>query len=421
MSEPRRALLVLENEGLPRDRRVWDEARTLHEAGWQVTAICPAVRDEGPEREVIEGISVRRFRPRFAGGAVGYVREYATAYLAINRLTRELADQRFDVVGVANPPDFLGWAVRPALARGARLIFDQHDLTPELYRSRFGGGPVLRALLALERRALRGADAVIVANEAYRRLAIERAGVDPEDVYVVRNGPDLERFRPVAPDPELRRGRRHLIAYLGVMGPQDGIDHALAALAELRRRRGRDWRAIFIGDGEVLGAMRRLARQLGIAGDVEFAGWRGDDDIRRILATADVCLAPDPPSPLNVLSSMVKVPEYMAMGRPIASYDLPETRAAAGDAAAYADSPEPAALGRCIDELLSNPGRRARMAYEALRRVERLSWERSARILLRAYEDAAAAPPRGPARELRVGSRRVAIGHAPDGARQELG
>jgi len=421
VSEPRRALLVLENEGLPRDRRVWDEARTLRDAGWLVTAICPAARASEPASEVVEGIAVRRFRPRFARGAAGYAVEYTTAYLGIRRLARELAGRRFDVVGVANPPDFLGWAVRPVLARGARLVFDQHDLSPELYRTRFGGGPLFRALLGIERRALQRADVVIVANEAYRRLAIERAGVDPGSVFVVRNGPDLERFRPVAPDPALRRGRRHLIAYVGVMGPQDGIDHALRALAELRALGGRDWRAIFVGDGEVLDEMRRLAGELGIAGDVEFAGWRGDDDIRRILASADVCLAPDPPSPLNLLSSMVKVPEYMAMGRPIASYDLPETRAAAGDAAAYADAPEPAALGRVLDELLADPERRARMEREALRRVEGLSWQRSARVLLRAYERAAAAPAgAGPSRELRLGSGRVAIGNAPDGAGQEL-
>jgi glycosyltransferase involved in cell wall biosynthesis len=422
MSRAPRALLVLENEGLPRDRRVWDEARALRSAGWRVDAIAPLVRPGEPPQEELEGIRVHRFRARFAAGAWGYAREYAAAWLGIRRLARRLARapaEPFDVVGVANPPDFLCWAVRPLLARGARLVFDQHDLTPELYRSRFGGGPPHRALLALERRALRAADVVIVANDPYRRLAVERAGVDPASVYVVRNGPDLERFRPVPPDPALRRGRRHLLAYLGVMGPQDGIDHALRALAHLRARRGADWRAIFIGDGEVLGAMRELADELGLGGEVEFAGWRDDDDIRRILSSADVCLAPDPPSPLNLLSSMVKVPEYMAMGRPIASYELPETRAAAGPAAAYAAAPEPTALGRVIDELLDDPERRARMGREALRRVERLDWARSAAELVRAYERAAEAPRGRRARAPLSG--RVAVGQPADRPREELG
>jgi glycosyltransferase involved in cell wall biosynthesis len=424
MRRARRALLVLENEGLPRDRRVWDEARALSGAGWAVEAIAPRVRAGEPAEEVLEGIRVHRFRARFASGALGYAREYAAAWVGIRRLARRLARrgaEPFDVVGVANPPDFLGWAVSPLLARGARLVFDQHDLTPELYRSRFGAGPLHRALLALERRALRAADVVVVANDSYRRLALARAGLDRERVHVVRNGPDLARFRPVAPDPALRRGRRHLLAYLGVMGPQDGIDHALHALAELRRRRGADWRAIFIGEGDVLEEMRGLAAGLGLQGDVEFAGWRGDDDIRRILSSADVCLAPDPPSPLNVLSSMVKVPEYMAMGRPIASYELPETQAAAGPAAAYAREPVPAELARCIDELLDDPARRERMGREALRRVERLAWERQARELVRAYERAALAPPRGRRLERELRSGRVAIGQPADRPGEELG
>ena len=161
------------------------------------------------------------------------------------------AERPFDVVHLSNPPDFLYLAVRGLRARGARLIFDHHDLAPELYRARFGrGGLGYRVLRAIERRAMRRADVVISSNESYRRLAIERGGVAAEDVFVVRNGPDLDRFLPVEPDPELRRGRRHLLAYVGVMGPQDGIDHALGALAALRRLRDDDWHAIFVGNGE---------------------------------------------------------------------------------------------------------------------------------------------------------------------------
>ena len=225
---------------------------------------------------------------------------------------------------------------------------------------------------------------VISTNESYRQIAIER-GVPAEDVFVVRNGPDLNRFVPVAPDPSLRRGRPHLIAYLGLMGPQDGIDHGLRALAELRQLRPDDWHAVFIGNGEVLDEMQELATELGLSEVVEFAGWRGDDDIRRILSTADVCLAPDPPSPLNDVSTMVKIPEYMAIGRAIASYDLPETRISAGAAAAYAQSADPRDLGRCVHELLEDPERRRAMGAEGRRRVERLSWQRSSTELLAAY------------------------------------
>ena len=248
-------------------------------------------------------------------------------------------------------------------------------------------GLLYRALLAIERRALRTADVVISTNNSYRRIAIERAGVNPSDVFVVRNGPDLERFKPIAPEPALRRGRQHLLAYLGMMGPQDGIDHALGALATLRSLREDDWHAVFIGDGEVRVEMEAQAAALGLAEQVEFAGWRADLDIRRILSTADVCLAPDPPSPLNDASTMIKVPEYMAMGCATASYDLPETRISAGLAAAYA-APTPEDLAHCVNDLLENPTRRREMERCGRERVADLSWQHSATVLLAAYDHA---------------------------------
>jgi glycosyltransferase involved in cell wall biosynthesis len=383
-----RVLLISENAPLPGDRRVWNEARTLAEAGWEVVAICAAASDPPqPATETIDGIEVHRYPLTPAGGALGYLREYGQALWRIRRLVRRLQRERpFDVVHAANPPDFLLLAARSARRRGARLVFDHHDLTPELFRSRYGrSGLAHRALLAIERRALRAADVVISTNDSYRQIAIERGGVAPENVFVVRNGPDLERFRPVAADPALRRGRRHLLAYLGMMGPQDGIDEALCALAVLRDLRGEDWHAIFIGEGEVRGEMEALSADLALTDLVEFAGWRGDDDIRCILSTADVGIEPDPPSPLNNRSTMIKVPEYMAMGCPIAAYDLAETRVSAGAASAYAAEPTPQALGRCLHELLEDPQRRERMAAAGRERVTELSWQRSAEVLLSAY------------------------------------
>jgi glycosyltransferase involved in cell wall biosynthesis len=386
-----RALLISENAPLPGDRRVWNEARTLREAGWEVVAVCAEAADrEQLREETIEGVEIHRFPLRPAGSALGYAREYGQALWRIRALVRRLQRERpFDVVHAANPPDFLLLAARPARRRGAHLIFDHHDLTPELFRSRFGrAGLAHRALLAIERRAMRSADVVISTNESYRRIAVGRGGVDPADVFVVRNGPDLERFQPVEPDPELRRGRHHLLAYLGVMGPQDGIDQALRALAALRDLRPADWHAVFIGEGEVRPEMEALAARLGLGDSVEFAGWRGDEDIRRILSTADLGIEPDPPSPLNDRSTMIKVAEYMAMDCPVAAYDLAETRVSAGEAAAYAPQATPEALGSCIHELLEDPERRRRMREYARERVVELSWQRSAAVLLEAYERA---------------------------------
>jgi glycosyltransferase involved in cell wall biosynthesis len=270
---------------------------------------------------------------------------------------------------------------------------------PELYRSRFGRGEDLgyRATLRAERLAYRMADVSLATNGSYARVAVERGGMDPEDVFVVRNGPDLKRFRPVDPDPAWRRGRAHLISYLGIMGPQDGVDHALRALAALRALRD-DWHAVFIGDGDALPAMRALADELRLGDHVEFAGWRGDDDIRLILSSSDVCLAPDPPSPLNDVSTMIKIPEYMALGRAVASYALPESRVSAGDSALYAAPGDPDSLGRCVAELLDDPERREQMGALARERVEtELSWQHSEGALLAAYARVLSRPAPSPA------------------------
>jgi glycosyltransferase involved in cell wall biosynthesis len=386
----RRALLISENAPVPGDRRVWNQSRALVEAGWSVGVVCAAAeeRDE-PAVETIEGVEIHRYPLRPAAGGPDYGREYAQALVRIRALVREqVATARPDVVHSANPPDFLLLAARSARAAGAAFVFDHHDLMPELFRTRYRrAGLPYKFFLAVERHAMQSADVVISTNESYRRLAVGRGGVDPENVFVVRNGPDLEHFTPLPPEPELRGDRRFLLAYLGMMGPQDGIDHAIRALAEVKRRRGEDWRAILIGEGPVRPEMEALAAELGLADSVEFTGWRGDLDIRRILSSADLCLAPDPPSPLNDVSTMIKVPEYMAMGKPIASYDLAETRVSAGDAAAYA-APGPVALGDLVDRLLDDPARRDEMSRIAAARIGELSWQHSTEVLLDAYERA---------------------------------
>jgi glycosyltransferase involved in cell wall biosynthesis len=396
-----RVLIISENAPVPADRRVWNISRTLTAAGWQVVIACA----QGPDRddapyEVLEGIEIHRYPLRPAGSTLGYAREYGQALWRLRKLVRRLAsERRFDVVHACNPPDLLLLAARSLHRQGTRFIFDHHDLVPELYRSRFGRGEDLgyRATLRAERVAYRMADVSLATNGSYARVAVERGGLDPEDVFVVRNGPDLTRFRPVPADPAWRRGRAHLISYLGIMGPQDGVDHALRALAALRELRD-DWHAVFVGDGDALPAMRALADELALGDHVEFAGWRGDDDIRLILSSSDVCLAPDPPSPLNDVSTMIKIPEYMALGRAVASYALPESRVSAGDSALYAAPGDPDSLGRCVAELLDDPARRERMGAMARERIEtELSWQHSEGALLAAYARVLSRPAPSPA------------------------
>jgi glycosyltransferase involved in cell wall biosynthesis len=372
---------------------VWQESLALDEAGWQVTVICPrgTKRNTSPF-ERLQGIEIHRY-PLVAaqGGPAGYVREYGTALTRIRRLALRLAKQApFDVVQACNPPDVLLAAVRPLKTRyGAAFVFDHHDLVPELYESRFGRGrdALYRLTLRAERHTFSLADVVIATNGSYRDIALGRGGKRPEDVFVVRSAPDLTRFRAVEPDLSLKRGRPHLIAYMGVMGPQDGIDHALRALATLAARE--DWHAVFVGEGDVQPAMKELSGSLGLDGRVEFTGRLPDDDVHRILSTADVALAPDPRNPLNDLSTMNKIMEYMAMGCPIVSYDLVEARVSAGPAAVYAERDDEHAFAEAIARLLDDPLLRRELAEVGRRRVAGpLSWDASKRELLRAYDRA---------------------------------
>lgn len=395
---PGRALILVENLSVPLDRRVWQECRALRDAGWEVAVVCPRGRTQDTEaHEVLEGVVIKRYELATAsGGPAGYVREYGTAFWQTARLVRALAAGRpFDVVQACNPPDLLFATALTQKRRGAAFVFDHHDLIPELYLSRFGRGEDLlyRGVLAAERLTFRLADVVISTNESYRRVALTRGGKHPDDVFVVRSAPDVTRFAPRAPDPALKGGRRHLLAYLGVMGPQDGVDFALRALAALHETR-QDWRMIFLGGGDVLPEMRDLAEHLGLAAHVRFTGRVPDDEVQRVLSTADVCLAPDPKNPLNDVSTMNKILEYMAMERPLVAFDLIEARTSAGGAALYAEPNDVRDFARAIETLLDDEERRRSMGALGRERVAGpLSWERSKESFLAAYDRALARRP----------------------------
>ncbi|MBW1595671.1 glycosyltransferase family 4 protein [Streptomyces sp. JJ38] len=385
----RRALILVENLSVPFDRRVWQECTTLRDAGWTVHVICPRGNRRDTEAEAeIDGVRIHRYPLRAAtGGPAGYPREYGSALWHTLRLARKVGP--VDVVHACNPPDLLFLPALWLKRRGARFVFDQHDLVPELYLSRFGRGKDLlyRAVCGLERLTYRTADVVLATNESYRDVAVRRGGRRAEDVFVVRSAPDVARFHPVPAEPGLMRGKPHLLCYLGVMGPQDGVDYALRALAKLRDELGRtDWHAVFVGAGDTFDAMVELSRRLGLADHVEFTGRVPDADLVRYLSTADVCLSPDPHNPLNDVSTMNKVLEYMVMGRPIVSFDLREARVSAGDAAVYAAGNDEAAFAGLVAELLDDPERRARMGAIGRERINGpLAWRNSQTALLAAY------------------------------------
>ena len=403
-----RILILVENLSVPFDRRVWQESRALVEAGYDVVVICPTGigRDTEPE-VVLDGVRILRYPLHAAtGGPAGYPREYGQALWHTLRLAwRVRREGPVHAVQACNPPDLLFLAALPLMARGAKFVFDHHDLVPELFESRFPGGPAaLRSVAVLvERITFALAHGVISTNESYRQVALTRGRKRPDAVQVVRSAPDLSRFSPREADSSLRRGKRYLAAYVGVMGPQDGVDYALRALAHLRHERRRDdLHTVFMGDGDAYDDLVSLAGRLGLDDCVEFPGRVSDDFLQRCLSVADVCLSPDPPNPLNNVSTMNKVVEYMAMGRPIVSFDLTEARVSAGEAAVYATGDEQE-FADLISALLDDPDRRAEMGAIGRARVaDRLSWDTSRHNLLEFYRRLI-----GPADAVRPAAREV--------------
>jgi glycosyltransferase involved in cell wall biosynthesis len=393
----RRALILVEDLPVPFDRRVWTEAKTLRDAGWRVTVISP--KGEGATRwhERVDGIQVFRYPlPTTAAGFANHLAEYAVAIPATLILSLlAWSGRRFDVVHACNPPDFffpIGWLFQRL---GAAFVFDQHDLSPEVYVAQGGrrGGLVHRILLWSERRTYRTANVVIATNETYRRFAVERGKVDAERVFVVRSSPDPARIHRVEPDPALRDGRRHLVSYLGTMGPQDGVDLFVEAARHVATRRPGQVRFVAMGGGPMLEELRERVRREGLSGDVTFTGRIPDELVRRVLSTSDVAISPDPANDFNEYCTMNKTLEYMAVGVPVVAFELEETRVSAADAAVYATPNDPTGLAALVMELLDDPERRARMGELGRARVSGpLSWSHSARNLLAAYEAAAGRP-----------------------------
>ena len=391
-----RVLIIVQNLPVPFDRRVWLECRTLTRAGHDVTVVCP--RGSGTGRfQVVDGVTIHAYRPYApGGGAAGYVAEYVWSFLATAWLVlRARRAGRFDVVQACNPPDIFWPLARWLRMRdGTRFVFDHHDLCPELYESRFPDGPRLahRGLLALERRTFRTADRVVSTNESYAAVAVSRGGKDPEHVRVVRTGPDLERLHPVEPDERLRRGRRHLVAYLGVMGPQDGVDVVIAAADLVVNRWGRDDVAFAVmGGGDCHQELVAERDRLGLQDAVDMPGRVSDEHVLEVLSTADVGLSPDPSNPLNDVSTMNKTMEYMALGLPVLAFDLPETRVSAGDAACFVAREAGAEeYARALLALLDDPARREEMARAGRCRVEdELAWVHQERGYLAVVEELA--------------------------------
>lgn len=378
---PARVLIIIQNLHVPFDRRVWLECQSLRRHGYDVTVVCPAGADSAPH-EVIDGVEVYTYRSRPSdGSARGYLVEYAHSFLATARLVRRARRRgRIDVLQACNPPDIF-WPIARWLRMrdGTRFVFDHHDLCPELFRSRFasGGGAAMRGLLLLERATFRTADAVTSTNGSYARVARTRGGKPADAVTVVRTGPDPERLRRGPADPAWRLGRRHLVAYLGVMGPQDGVDIVLDAAHHIVRDMGReDVTFVLVGGGDCYDELVRQRDRLGLREHVVMTGRVPDETVASVLSTADLGLSPDPLNPLNDVSTMNKTMEYMAFELPVVAFDLVETRVSAGSAAVYAEPNDVGSYARAIVDLLDDPDARSRMGRVGRQRVlDELAWK----------------------------------------------
>jgi glycosyltransferase involved in cell wall biosynthesis len=409
MASPGSLLIIVENLPVPFDRRVWMECRALAAAGFAVSVISPKGKGATAERELLEGVHVYRHdMPLEADSPRGYLVEYAAALWREWRLARRVMRARgFEVVQVCNPPDLLfvvaAWF---KLLNGARVVFDHHDISPELYEAKYGRKDVFYQLLRLaERLTYATADVVIATNESYRALALTRGHKRPDDVFVVRNGPDLSRFVETPPEPAYKRGRRYLVGYVGTMGEQEGIDHLLRAVRIIVESLGRrDFSFMIIGGGPAVEGLRRLSHELGIEEYVEFPGRVSDEELLSRLSTCDLCVNPDPKTPFNDASTMTKIMDYMALGKASVQFDLVEGRRSAGDASTYALPNDEGDLARQIVALAEDDSRRAEMGRLGRRRMEdALEWRHQIPYLIAAHERAQAKTNRAVSRRLRRG------------------
>jgi glycosyltransferase involved in cell wall biosynthesis len=404
-SAGKHVLFVVENLSVPFDRRVFREARALRRRGYAVSVICPrgTSYDTEPYAEM-EGVQIHRYRLPFEGVSSAarftlglFVLEYAWALAATFALAVRIYLRRpFHVIHAANPPDLFFLVALVFRPFGVRYVFDVHDLNPEAWlakRTQPRRDVFFRLLELAESASVALADAVVVTNASYERILRGRHRLTHKPVVIVRNGPELAHFSPVAPDPSLKNGAAYLAAYIGVMAKLDGVDYLLRAAAHVVHERGRrDIRFILMGSGTALPELREQARELKLEDRVVFTGRVPDAEVLRVLSTADVCLAPDPRNAMNDHSTMNKIMDYMAFGKPIVSFDLPESIYSAGDAAVWVSDNDPIAFGEAIIALLDAPEERGRRGAAGRERVPLLAWERSEDELAGAYAQLFPAP-----------------------------
>jgi glycosyltransferase involved in cell wall biosynthesis len=397
-------LIIVENLTVPLDRRVWQEARALREAGYTVSVICPKGGKYTAPYEILEGIHIFRHPlPYEADGALGYALEYSWALAWEFALSvKAYFKVGFDAVQACNPPDLLFliagfWKY----LFGKAFVFDHHDINPELYEAKFNKrGKFHRLLLWLEKLTFKTADVSIATNETFKDIAVKRGGMTPDRVFIVRSVPDLTRFKRVAPNTDLRNGRKHLAGYVGIMGAQDGVDLLIEAIDDLVNVQGRrDIQCAIVGSGTELPNLQRMTKARGLEDYITFTGFLSGEPLLRAYSAFDIGVIPDPKNTYNDKISMNKVFEYMCLGIPFVSFDLIEGRKASGEAALYAGDNDPKVLARQMGRLFDDSDLSGALSEEGLARAKALlKWENERSRLLAAYELALAAPAKSASR-----------------------
>ena len=389
----KKVLIIVENIPVPFDTRVWKEAASLQANGYEVTVLCPRGKGYLQRHVVIDGVHIFRHpMPKEGNGPLGYLYEYGSALLWESLYAWWIYLRRgFHIIQGCNPPDDIFLVALPFKLLGVKYIFDHHDANPELYLSKFEKkGVFYKIQVWLEKLTYRFSDVVMVTNSSYRDLALTRGGLAPEDVFIVRNGPDLETFKAVPPNPALKYGKPYLVGYVGNMGAQEGLDILLDVALHLKKLGRRDIHFSCVGGGPGLAGLRKLTKDKNLEEMVNFTGRVPDHELLEVLSTADICVNPDKPCLMNDISTMIKIMEYMALGKPIVQFDLKEGKFSAKEASLYSDNGNQVIdFANKILWLIENPDERKRMGEFGRRRVEcELAWKYSVQNLLAAYERA---------------------------------
>lgn len=389
--DPRRVLIVVENLPVPLDRRVWLEATSLTEAGYLVSVICPMGRGWTKAYEEIQGVHIYRYpEPVEAhSGAVAYAKEYLHALWHMFRLARVVRRERgFDVIHGCNPPDLIFLLGLRYRMSGVRYLFDHHDVCPELFEAKFNKrGLLYKVMLIWERMTFAVADVSMATNESFRRIAITRGKMQPEDVFVIRSAPKVETFLPGPGNRDYRRGAATVMGYVGVIGQQEGMDLLVQAAEHLIRKLDkRDVHFVIVGFGPTLEEVKADVAGRGLERYFTFTGALFGDDMLAALNAVDIGVSPDPKNAMNDISTMNKVMEYMTLEKPVVQFDLTEGRASAGDASLYARANDPVDFATKIAWLIDHPAEARQMGQMGRQRVlETLSWQHSVPQLLAAY------------------------------------